>query len=97
MAPPMALSCSSAVALGVVEGGGVGGSFRIRPCSRTTTTSVTTATVSEMPRTVRQWVRMVATAPSRISPTPSGRSGITPGLAAGGGPPQPPPQPPGGP
>jgi hypothetical protein len=38
-----------------------------------------------MPRTVRQWVRMVDTAPSRISPTPSGRSGITPGLAAGGG------------
>ena len=35
---------------------------------------------------------MVETAPSRISPTPSGRSGITPGLAAGGGPPQPLPQ-----
>ena len=50
-----------------------------------TTISVTTATVSEMPSTVRQWARMVETAPSRISPTPSGRSGITPGLAAGGG------------
>src|SRR5688572_28235582 len=40
---------------------------------------------------------MVETAPSRISPTPNGRSGMTPGFAAGGGPPQPWPQPPGPP
>ena len=67
--------------------------FSTSPGARMATISVTTATVSEMPRTVRQWARMVETAPSRISPTPSGRSGITPGLAAGGGPPQLPPQP----
>lgn len=67
-------------------------SFRTRPCSRTVLVSRRRATASEMPSTVRQWVRMVETAPSRISPTASGRSGMTPGLAAGGGPPQPPPQ-----
>ena len=37
-----------------------------------------------MPSTVRQCVRMAVTAPSSISPTPRGRSGTIPGLAAGG-------------
>ena len=37
---------------------------------------------AEMPRMVLGLRRMDANAPSRISPTPSGRSGITPGLGA---------------
>ena len=39
-----------------------------------------TAMPSVRPRTVRQCARAVDTAPSRISPTPSGRSGMTPGF-----------------
>lgn len=49
-------------------------------------TWTTVATTRVIGSTARQWVRMVATAPSRISPSPRGRSGITPGLAAGAGP-----------
>lgn len=53
-------------------------------CTRTLMTCTTVATTSVIGRTERQWLRTVATAPSRISPRSSGRSGITPGLAAGG-------------
>ena len=89
----MARLSSPRVALGSLRASVLAVSSRTKPWSRMTPIWVRTATASEMPRTVRQCVRMVETAPSRISPTPSGRSGITPGLAAGGGPPQLPPQP----
>ncbi len=92
---PRAWVSSSSEALESLRAAVPAESLRTKPWSRMTAICVTTATASEMPRTVRQCVRMVETAPSRISPTPSGRSGITPGLAAGGGPPHCPPQPPG--
>jgi hypothetical protein len=46
---------------------------------------VTTATTAESPSMIAGWARMLEIAPSRISPTPSGRSGMTPGLGGGGG------------
>jgi len=54
-------------------------------CSRTqeigTVTSwVTTATKADSPSIRRGFARIVEIAPSRISPTPSGRSGMTPGF-----------------
>lgn len=95
-APRMAERSSSVVAEGSSSAATSTESRSTKRCSRISTTCVTTAIISDMPSTVRQCVRSVATAPSRISPTPSGRSGITPGLAAAGGwvqppPPQPPP------
>ena len=45
---------------------------------------VTTATTAESPSMMPGCERMLEMAPSRISPTPSGRSGITPGLGGGG-------------
>ena len=44
-----------------------------------------TATMAERPSIGAGLRRMVVIAPSRISPTPSGRSGMTPGLTTGGG------------
>ena len=38
--------------------------------------------MAAMPRVALGLRRMVANEPSRISPSPSGRSGITPGLGA---------------
>ena len=44
------------------------------------TMDATVMTMAAMPRTGLGLRRMVANAPSRISPSPSGRSGMTPGL-----------------
>ncbi len=83
---PTASKASSRVASGLFSSADRSPALRNRnPVTSVIAVCVTTATTSEIPRTVRQWARMVETAPSRISPTPSGRSGITPGLAAGGG------------
>jgi hypothetical protein len=46
---------------------------------------VMTATIAERPSIGPGLRRIVVTAPSRISPTPRGRRGITPGLTTGGG------------
>ncbi len=42
-------------------------------------------TTNDRPSSAFGFIRIDAKAPSRISPTASGRSGITPGLSAGGG------------
>ncbi len=44
-----------------------------------------TATTADRPSISAGWARMAEIAPSRISPTPSGRSGMMPGLGGGGG------------
>lgn len=54
MVSPRARVSSSALALGSLRAALPALSFRTKPWSRMTRTSVTTATVSEMPRTVRQ-------------------------------------------
>ena len=51
----------------------------------TVSTWVITATTADSPSISRGCARIAEIAPSRISPTPSGRSGMMPGFGGGGG------------
>ncbi|KNC19539.1 hypothetical protein AC792_05395 [Arthrobacter sp. RIT-PI-e] len=50
------------------------------PSMRTTTTPSTACSRIAMPKVARGFFRQAWNAPSRISPRPSGRSGMTPGF-----------------
>ena len=59
-------------------------SSRNGSCTSSPSTCVITATIAAAPMSSFGYLRIVVMAPSMISPTASGRSGITPGLIVGG-------------